>query len=209
MVAERTSQGPRLISLETHSARGDTCGTFFSRLASRSALTRARPRVWTPATRSSRYERVSSTYKSCVCALFIFRREYGVECTVGQPQVNYRETITKKIPFNYLHKKQTGGSGQYARVMGYIEPLPADTRDKNNELVHFRFENRVLGTAIPPEFIASVEKGKHRLGRKMASPEGFCWHRRIRMLPRLSIDYPYPTTLSCCIRRVDPTLIDM
>lgn len=87
------------------------------------------------------------------------RREYGVECTVGQPQVNYRETITKKIPFNYLHKKQTGGSGQYARVMGYIEPLPADTRDKNNELVHFRFENRVLGTAIPPEFIASVEKG--------------------------------------------------
>ncbi|CAM9672358.1 unnamed protein product, partial [Sphacelaria rigidula] len=51
------------------------------------------------------------------------RREYGVECTVGQPQVNYRETITKKIQFDYLHKKQTGGSGQYARIMGYIEPL--------------------------------------------------------------------------------------
>lgn len=88
------------------------------------------------------------------------RREYGVECTVGQPQVNYRETITKKIQFDYLHKKQTGGSGQYARIMGYIEPLPTDTRGKNNELLHFKFENRILGNAIPPEFIPSVEKGK-------------------------------------------------
>lgn len=88
------------------------------------------------------------------------RREYGVECTVGQPQVNYRETITKKVQFNYLHKKQTGGSGQYARVLGYIEPLPANSRDKNNELVHFKFENRLLGTSIPPEFITSVEKGE-------------------------------------------------
>ncbi len=50
-------------------------------------------------------------------------REYGVECITGQPNVNYKETINKKEKFDYVHKKQTGGSCQYARVMGYIEPL--------------------------------------------------------------------------------------
>lgn len=79
---------------------------------------------------------------------------------MGQPQVNYRETITKKVPFNYLHKKQTGGSGQFARVMGFIEPIPEDTRDDNNELVQFEFQNRVVGANIPPEYISSVEKGE-------------------------------------------------
>lgn len=87
-------------------------------------------------------------------------REYDVETVVGQPMVNYRETITKKVEFNHLHKKQTGGSGQFARVMGFIEPLPVDARDKNNELVHFEFQNRVLGATIPPEYISSVEKGE-------------------------------------------------
>lgn len=86
-------------------------------------------------------------------------REYDVETVVGQPMVNYRETVTRKVQFNYLHKKQTGGSGQFARVIGFIEPLPADTRDENNELVHFEFQNRVLGATIPPEYISSVEKG--------------------------------------------------
>lgn len=51
------------------------------------------------------------------------KREYGVECKVGEPRVNYRETITMKAPFNFLHKKQSGGAGQFARVIGYIEPL--------------------------------------------------------------------------------------
>lgn len=74
--------------------------------------------------------------------------------------MNYRETITKKVEFNYLHKKQTGGSGQYARVIGFIEPLPVETRDESSERTHFEFQNRVLGTAIPPEFITSVEKGE-------------------------------------------------
>lgn len=81
---------------------------------------------------------------------------------MGQPQVNYRETITKKVSFNYLHKKQTGGSGQFARVMGFIEPIPEDTRDDNNELVQFEFKNRVVGANIPPEYISSVEKGECR-----------------------------------------------
>lgn len=51
------------------------------------------------------------------------KRQFGVEVKTGQPGVNYRETITRKSNFDYLHKKQTGGAGQYARVIGYIEPI--------------------------------------------------------------------------------------
>lgn len=91
----------------------------------------------------------------------LVRREYDVETIVGQPQVNYRETITKKVAYNYLHKKQTGGSGQFARVMGFVEPIPDDTRDDNNEPVQFEFHNRTVGANIPPEYISSVEKGEN------------------------------------------------
>ena len=51
-------------------------------------------------------------------------REYGVACTVGQPKVNYKETIRQKAPFNYLHKKQSGGSGQFARVVSEAAGTP-------------------------------------------------------------------------------------
>ena len=56
------------------------------------------------------------------------RREYEIALDVGNPTVNYRETISKRRSFNYLHKKQSGGAGQFARVIGYIEPTgdPAD-----------------------------------------------------------------------------------
>mmetsp|Transcript_14005 Transcript_14005/g.33621 ORF Transcript_14005/g.33621 Transcript_14005/m.33621 type:complete len:795 (-) Transcript_14005:159-2543(-) len=84
-------------------------------------------------------------------------REYDVECVTGQPNVNYKETINKKEKFDWVHKKQTGGSGQYARVMGYIEPLSEEDRaesDKSNE-----FDNQCIGTNIPPEFYSSCEKG--------------------------------------------------
>jgi len=78
------------------------------------------------------------------------KREYGVEVETGAPQVAYREAISRKAEFNYTHKKQTGGSGQYGRVAGHVEPL---------EEGDFEFVDEVYGGAIPKEFIGSVEKG--------------------------------------------------
>jgi elongation factor G len=84
------------------------------------------------------------------------KREYNVECIVGNPSVNYKETINQRSDFNYLHKKQSGGSGQYARVIGYLEPLDEEKLKKG---VEFEFANHIIGTNIPPEFIPSCEKG--------------------------------------------------
>ncbi len=84
------------------------------------------------------------------------KREYNVECITGEPSVNYKETISRKVKFNYLHKKQSGGSGQYGRVMGYLEPLNEEELQKGTQYI---FDNHVIGTNIPPEFIPSCEKG--------------------------------------------------
>jgi elongation factor G len=78
------------------------------------------------------------------------RREYKAEVTTGQPRVAYRETITRRAEFNYTHKKQTGGSGQYGRIAGYLEPFADED---------FVFENMVTGGAIPTQFIPACEKG--------------------------------------------------
>ena len=86
------------------------------------------------------------------------RREYNCEVTVGAPEVAYREAISQKAEFNYTHKKQTGGSGQYARVAGYIEPILADP-GAEEEPKDFEFVNEVKGGAIPTEYIPSCEKG--------------------------------------------------
>jgi elongation factor G len=81
------------------------------------------------------------------------KREYQCEVIAGKPQVAYRETITQKGEFAYTHKKQTGGSGQFARVCGYLEPLPADA------VSTFEFVDDVVGGSIPREFIPACEKG--------------------------------------------------
>ncbi len=80
------------------------------------------------------------------------KREYGCEVETGQPQVAFRESITRRADFNYTHKKQTGGSGQYGKVSGYVEPLIGEDED-------FVFESEVKGGNIPTEYIPAVEKG--------------------------------------------------
>jgi elongation factor G len=85
------------------------------------------------------------------------KREYNCDVQVGAPQVNYRETIRQEAKFDYLHKKQTGGSGQFGHVMGIIKPL-TDEKKENEEQV-FKFHNEIKGGSIPNEFIASCEKG--------------------------------------------------
>ncbi len=77
------------------------------------------------------------------------KREYKAEVITSPPQVAYRETISQKVEFNYTHKKQTGGSGQYGRVAGYAEPFDGD----------FEFVDEIRGGSIPREFIPSCEKG--------------------------------------------------
>ncbi len=77
-------------------------------------------------------------------------REYAADVATGKPRVAYRETITRKAEFNYIHKKQTGGAGQFGRVAGYMEPVNG---------TEFVFENKIVGGKIPTQFIASCEKG--------------------------------------------------
>jgi elongation factor G len=78
------------------------------------------------------------------------KREYKAEVQVGQPQVAYRETITQRADFNYTHKKQTGGSGQFGRVAGYMEPMDEG---------EYEFIDQIVGGSIPREFISSCDKG--------------------------------------------------
>lgn len=81
------------------------------------------------------------------------KREYNTEVIVGKPQVAFRETITKAAKFNYTHKKQSGGKGQFGRVAGTLEPLPADAA------VNYEFVDDIGGGVIPRNFIPACDKG--------------------------------------------------
>ncbi|KAJ9116547.1 Elongation factor G, mitochondrial [Naganishia onofrii] len=83
------------------------------------------------------------------------KREYGVSCVTGKPRVAFRETITSSSTFDYTHKKQSGGSGQFGKVKGYLEPMEMDA-DTGKDVA---FENRVVGGNIPTQYIPAIEKG--------------------------------------------------
>jgi elongation factor G len=86
------------------------------------------------------------------------RREFNLDTTTSPPAVNYMETISTKVPFDYLHKKQSGGQGQYGRVIGYIEPNPEE-----DDVI---FANHIVGTNIPPEYIPSIERGVQEIAKE-------------------------------------------
>jgi len=81
------------------------------------------------------------------------QREYSVMVDVGTPKVNFRETATARGNFNYTHKKQSGGQGQYGRLAGYIEPIPLEKGKR------FEFINKMVGNDVPPNFLPAIQKG--------------------------------------------------
>lgn len=84
------------------------------------------------------------------------KREYNVSCVTGKPRVAFRETIQQMATFDYTHKKQSGGAGQFGKVKGYIEPLTAEESENGTDI---EFVNRVIGGNIPAGFIPAIEKG--------------------------------------------------
>jgi elongation factor G len=85
------------------------------------------------------------------------KREFKVDCAVGEPQVAYRESITKSATIEYTHKKQSGGSGQFAKVVIEFSPLTKDEDD--GDAGQFEFESEIKGGSVPKEYIPGVEKG--------------------------------------------------
>ncbi len=81
------------------------------------------------------------------------KREYNCEVEIGRPKVAYREAITETVKFDYIHKKQTGGAGQFARVTGYIEPVEATTGQQ------YEFVDEIVGGKIPREYIPACDQG--------------------------------------------------
>jgi elongation factor G len=101
--------------------------------------------------------------------LFVYceriKREYGVDIVIGTPTVNYREAIGSKAQFSYLHKKQSGGAGQYAKVIGYVEPINSDITAADAELGNV-FKNETEGQNVPNEYIPAIEKAFHEFCKR-------------------------------------------
>jgi len=92
------------------------------------------------------------------------RREYGLEVVVGAPKVSYREQPTIKIDFDYKHKKQSGGSGQFAHIKGHLEPMDEEAFEEDDPIREqikdsFLFEDKITAGRIPKQYIPAVEKG--------------------------------------------------
>ncbi|KAI8913576.1 P-loop containing nucleoside triphosphate hydrolase protein [Gorgonomyces haynaldii] len=84
------------------------------------------------------------------------KREYNVECVTGKPRVAFRETLTSRVDFDYTHKKQSGGAGQFGRIKGFIEPIPQEEVDEGKV---FEFSDETVGMNIPANYIPAIEKG--------------------------------------------------
>jgi len=101
--------------------------------------------------------------------LFVYcermKREYDVDLIVGNPTVNYRETVKQRANFSYTHKKQSGGAGQYAKVVGYIEPLNESINDEDADMSTI-FKDDTVGNNVPNEYIPSIEKAFHEVCKK-------------------------------------------
>ncbi|XP_067851495.1 elongation factor G, mitochondrial isoform X1 [Heptranchias perlo] len=80
-------------------------------------------------------------------------REYSCPCIMGKPKVAFRETISTSVPFEFTHKKQSGGAGQYGKVIGLLEPMEPENCTK------LEFADRTIGTNVPKQFIPAIEKG--------------------------------------------------
>ncbi|OON22054.1 translation elongation factor G, partial [Opisthorchis viverrini] len=95
-------------------------------------------------------------------------REYNAPCVLGKPRVAFRETLTEPFQFDYLHKKQSGGAGQYGRVIGVLEPLPPNS---NTQLI---FSDETVGTHVPKQYVPAVE-----VGFRNSCAEGYLAGQRI------------------------------
>ncbi|ORM42125.1 putative elongation factor G [Babesia sp. Xinjiang] len=83
------------------------------------------------------------------------KREYNLTVETGPPIVNYRESVTRRVDFSYTHKRQSGGAGQYGKIVGYIEPIGEDA----NQHLHVEFVNNLVGNDIPPNYVPHIESG--------------------------------------------------
>ena len=120
------------------------------------------------------------------------KREYNVACVTGKPRVAFRETITQRADFSYTHKKQTGGAGQFGRVIGYIEPMDKDEETGKDTA----FENYVIGGNIPIGYIPAVEKVLSACIRMDRFVEDFCPPSRYRAFATPSRKGHYRVILS-------------